>query len=273
MPQGSWVAIHTNGERQEPAIRSVSLLDLREALDAGFDDFKAAPTQMIALGIIYPLVGIAAARHAAGAGLLPMIYPLVAGLSLLGPIAALGLYEISRRRETGADVSWLDAFAVLRSRSLLAVAELGAILFAVFVAWLFTAQTVYALTVGPGLPEAPLAFLTTIMTTPGGWALVVAGNAIGLLFAAFVLAISVVSFPMMLDRHVGALVAIRTSLRVVRRNPGTMAAWGFLVAMALATASLPAFVGLAIVVPILGHATWHLYRRAVRPERHGGGSR
>lgn len=271
MRLGTWVATRTINERHEPMVRSVTFPDLREAVEAGFDDFKAAPTQMLALGVIYPLVGLAAARHAAGAGLLPMIYPLVAGLSLLGPVVALGLYEISRRREAGSDVSWLDAFAVLRSRSLLAVAELGAILFAVFVAWLFAARTVFALTIGAGMAETPLAFATAVLTTPQGWALMALGNAVGLVFAAFVLAISVVSFPMMLDRNVGAMVAVRTSLRVVRRNPGTMAAWGLLVALALVAGSLPAFVGLAVVVPILGHATWHLYRRAVRPERRSAG--
>jgi uncharacterized membrane protein len=252
----------------EPSVRRIDMEDLREAVQEGIADFKAAPTHMIGLGIIYPLVGLAAARHASGAGLVPMLYPLVAGLTLLGPVAALGLYEISRRREAGRPAAWYHAAGALRSPALFPVAALGAVLLAVFVAWLFVARMIAGATVGFD-HDGPMAFLATVTGTPQGWALMLIGHAAGLVFAAFVLAISVVSFPLMLDRHVGMRVAVRASVRVVRRNPATMVAWGAFVALVLALASLPAFVGLAVAVPILGHATWHLYRRAIGPVLQG----
>ena len=106
-------------------------------------------------------------------------------------------------------------------------------------------------------------FIHDVLTTSHGWALIIAGNVIGFIFAAVVLSISVVSFPLLLDRDVGAAVAVQTSIRAVLANPLTMALWGLIVALALVIGSIPLFVGLAIVMPVLGHATWHLYRRVV----------
>jgi uncharacterized membrane protein len=248
----------------EPAIRRIGLHDLRDALARGWEDFTATPTQLIFLGIIYPLVGLIAARAAAGGPLLPLLYPMVAGLSLMGPLAAIGIYELSRRRERGLDVSWVNAFDVLRSPALGAIVALGVLLCAIFVAWLFAAQLVYQATMG-GLP-APASIgelAEQVFGTEAGWTLILFGNAVGFLFAVLVLTLTVVSFPLLLDRDVGLRVAVRTSVRAVLANPVTMAAWGLIVAALLVLGCLPIFVGLAVVMPLLGHATWHLYRRVV----------
>jgi uncharacterized membrane protein len=248
----------------EPAVRTIGLSDLRDALARGYRDFMAIPTQLVFLGIIYPLIGLIAARAAAGGALLPLFYPLVAGLSLMGPVAALGIYELSRRREQGRDVSWVNAFDVLRSPSLGSIAALGVLLCAIFVAWLFAAQMVYRVTMG-GM-AAPLSigeFLQQVLGTSEGRNLILLGNAVGFLFALLVLTLTVVSFPMLLDRDVGLRVAVRTSIRAVMANPGTMAVWGLIVAALLLVGCLPLFVGLAVVMPLLGHATWHLYRKVV----------
>lgn len=246
-----------------PVVRRIGMRDLRDVLLKGIDDFNQIPTQLLFLGLIYPVVGIFAARMAARQDLLVLLYPLVAGLSLLGPVAAIGLYEISRRRERGDDVSWLTAFGVLRSKSLRSILMLGAVLLAIFVAWVASARALYETAFDGMPPETFGAFLGELFTTPRGWWLLVVGNFVGFLYAAAVLALTVVSFPLLLDRDIGVVAAVQTSLRAVAANPATMAVWGLIVAVSLAIGCLPFFVGLAVVMPILGHATWHLYRKVV----------
>ena len=182
------------------------------------------------------------------------------------PFAAIGLYELSRQREKGVDISWKHAFGVLRCPSLDAIADLGMVLMIVFLIWLATAEWLYQSLFGHVSPESIGQFLSEIFTTRAGWILIIAGNGIGFLFAALVLTIGVVSFPLLLDRDVGALVAVHTSVRAVLCNPLMMAAWGLFVAATLVIGSLPFFVGLAVVLPVLAHSTWHLYRKVVEPD-------
>jgi uncharacterized membrane protein len=250
----------------EPAVQRIAVADVGDALRRGWQDFLAAPTQLVFLGLIYPLVGLFAARATSGGDALALFYPLVAGLSLMGPVAAVGIYEISRRRERGWAVSWLDAFSVLRSPAILSIAALGLMLLVIFGLWVLTAQWIYEATVGAvARPSSVGEFVHLIRDTPEGWRLVLFGNAAGFLFAVAVLALTVVSFPLVLDRDVGPGVAVRTSLRAVAANPGPMAVWGLIVAALLLLGSLPLFVGLAVAMPVLGHGTWHLYRKVVVP--------
>jgi uncharacterized membrane protein len=247
----------------EPAVRRITLADLRGVLAKGWDDFLAIPTQLIFLGVIYPVVGLIAARFATGS-LLPLLFPLLAGLSLLGPVVALGLYEISRRRERGEPASAAHALSVLRSPSIAAIALLGAMLFGLFVAWIIAARLIYVATIGDGAHGETIgALLTAAFTTREGWMLIVIGNGVGLVFAVLVLTLTVVSFPLLLDRPVDPMIAVRTSVRAVMTNPVPMLAWGLMVAVLLVAGALPLLIGLAVVVPVLGHATWHLYRRVV----------
>lgn len=247
----------------EPAVRRIGMTDLREALAAGLDDFRAMPSHLVFLCIIYPVVGLILARLAFGYDVMPLVFPLVSGFALIGPFAAIGLYELSRRRERGQDVSWRHAFDVFRSPSIFSIGLLGLAFLALLVVWLGAAEAVYALCFGNAEPVSVGAFADAVFTTRAGWALIVLGNAVGFLFAVVALILGAVSFPLLVDRDVGPIVAVRTSARAVLANPLVMAVWGLIVAAVLALGSLPLFVGLAIAMPVLGHSTWHLYRRLV----------
>jgi uncharacterized membrane protein len=246
-----------------PIIRTIGLSDLHRALQLGWEDFKAVPSHAIILCVIYPVLGLILARAVFGYSVLPLLFPIAAGFALVGPFAALGLYELSRRRERGEEPSAWDALDVLRSPSFGAMLGLGTLLLALFVTWVATAQAIYVTVFGYGGAPSFDEFVRRVLTTPQGWWLIGVGCGVGFLFALVALCIAVVSFPLMLDRNAGALEAMATSLRVVGRNPLTMAAWGLIVAGLLVVGSLPLFLGLTVVIPLLGHATWHLYREAV----------
>jgi uncharacterized membrane protein len=253
-----------------PAVRKIGLSDLKTALAKGIDDFWAFPTHVIFLSIIYPIVGLGLAGLMASYNFLPMLFPLVAGFALVGPFAATGLYELSRRRERGLDVSWKDALGARQSPSIDGILALGALLMTILVLWIAVAEWIYVANFGYAPVDSVPGFLNDVLTTRPGWNLIVIGNAVGFLFALVVLAISVISFPLLLDRDVGAVVALTTSVRAVLQNPLPMAAWGLIVAGLLLLGSLPLFFGLAVVMPILGHSTWHLYRMVVAPDRGRG---
>lgn len=250
----------------DPVVRSITTDDLIAAVKAGYEDFKATPTHAVFLVAIYPIIGLVLARLTLGEDLFPLAYPLVSGFALIGPLAALGLYEISRRREQGLDQSALHAFDILKSPSIGSIVALGILQMLIFLVWVGVANSLYAGLFAEGArPHSIGELIGAVFTTGPGWALLILGNGIGLLFAIVSLATSVVSFPLLLDRPVSATTALTTSLRAVRQNPRTMAIWGLVVAISLVVGSIPFFLGLAVVLPILGHATWHLYRRIVAP--------
>jgi uncharacterized membrane protein len=246
-----------------PAVRRIAIGDLGNVLARGFDDFMAFRTDVIFVCVVYPLVGLVLARLAFGYDMLPLIFPLASGFALLGPFAAVGLYEMSRRREADMAAGWADALAVMRSPSFGAIVLLGLMLMAIFLLWLLAAWAIYMVTLGPAPPISVTSFLRDVFTTDAGWTMIAVGVSLGFLFALLGMAISVVSFPLLLDREVGVDTAVLTSVRAVIANPAPMAAWGLIVACGLVIASLPFFLGLVIVMPVLGHATWHLYRQIV----------
>ena len=246
-----------------PEIRQISFPDLIDAIAKGLADFNAMPTHFFFLAIIYPIVTFAIAGIYGELDLLPFIFPLLAGYTILGPLAATGIYELSRRREFGRFTSRTNAFAVFKSHSINAIAILGIILMVIYFAWLFAAQLIYQHNFGDAIPDSYIGFATQVLNTQQGIDMMIAGCSVGFLFSIVVLSLSVVSFPMLLDLNVSVLTAVKTSIKAVIANPVIMAVWGVIVASSLLVGSLPAFVGLCIVLPVLGHSTWHLYRKIV----------
>jgi len=232
-------------------------------LHEGWNDFQAKRGDLLLLAMIYPLVAFAAAALAFNAQLVAMFFPMVAGLSLLGPAVATGFYELARRREAGEDSSWLHFFDPLNGRNRLSLAILTTCLLGIFGAWMTTAAVIYNATLGPLPPAGIDSFLRAVATTPAGWMMIVLGNLAGLVFAVITLVVSIASFPMIVDKATDPGIAILTSFRAVQANPKAVAQWGLWVAALLFVGCIPAFVGLAVVLPVLGYASWHLYTRLV----------
>ena len=249
-----------------PIVRSIRLADLKEALREGWDDFLEMPTHVPFLILIYPIVGLLLASASFDQDMIPLLYPIVSGLALIGPLSGIFLFELSRRRELGMDTSWRHAFDVVHSPSFASIAAICLLLVAIFGIWIVCAQAIYNTNFGIRRITSAYEFARLVLTTPEGFNLIVLGNIVGFVFAIAAATLSVISLPLLLDRNVGYSAAILTSLKVVARNPFVMAVWGLIVVLALLLGALPLFIGLAVVFPVLGHATWHLYRKVIEPD-------
>lgn len=247
-------------------IRDITGKDLRAALADGWEDFKDKRGDILIIGFAYPIIGLLLVMLAMGYSLIPVLFPLAAGISILGPAVAAGFYELARRRERGMDSSWRHFFDVFAGQAFAPLAALTLFLAVLFLLWLGAAWTIYNNTLGPLDPKSIGEFTQLLFTTSEGWTMIVGGNLVGLAFAAIVLTVSAVSFPMIVDKAVDVGTAVETSVRATARNPVSMSKWGLIVAILLFLGSIPMFIGLAIVLPWLGYATWHLYTRVVEME-------
>jgi uncharacterized membrane protein len=250
--------------KTDPVVRPITFGDVAEALIQGLRDFQAAPLYGMALGALYCIAGIAIILSVTKLGMSYLAYPLAAGFTLLGPFVAVGFYEISRKREAGQTASLADIRNAMMSRP-----EIGWMAFVtlfIFIMWMYQARFLMALFFGlnasfTSLPQ----FIATVLTTPEGLVFLLVGNMIGAFLAIVLFSLTVVSFPLLLDRDVDCVTAMITSVRAVARSPAPLLAWAGMVVVLLVLAALPFFIGLIVVLPVLGHATWHLYRRIIVP--------
>jgi uncharacterized membrane protein len=266
----SHVMVNARGEYARPVVQKVGTADIMDALKLGLEDFNAKPSHYVFLCLMYPIAGVFLAYWSIGENLVPLLYPLMSGFALLGPVAALGLYEISRRREQGLDSSWFHALEVRHSPAMPSIIAVSVLLLVLFIVWLTVAQRIYVASFGETAPASFSSFVSDVFTTPAGWSMILWGNLIGFFFAVAVLATTVVTFPLLLDRHVRTGVAINASIRATLANPWPVALWGLIVAGLLVAGMIPFFIGLAIVLPVLGHSTWHFYRKLIVPMEDDG---
>lgn len=249
--------------KKAPVIRSITVDDITASLREGADDFRAMPAFGMTIGLLFALGGMAIVALAVSYDMVVLAFPMLAGFALIGPFAAMGLYEGSRRRDMGQTVGIGDLFSVRRATTTPNIFFLGFILlFALFV-WTRIALLIYALFFGLQ-PVSFGALLTEVFTTVNGFTFLLLGNAVGAAFAFIVFSITVVSFPYMLEKDVDPVTAVALSVSAVAKNVVPLAGWALFVAVALVASWAPFFLGLIVVLPVLGHATWRLYKRMIQ---------
>ncbi|WP_417308935.1 DUF2189 domain-containing protein [Devosia sp.] len=258
--------VRAGGQFVLPETRRLRFDDVLLAIRSGVKDFGRTSSHVIVLSLLYTLVAVLLVVWTSGNNAWPLVYPLITGFAFLGPLAALPLYELSRRLSKGEPPSLAAALQVFSTRSLASIMLVGLVLLVLFTAWLTVAQALYVLSFGVAAPHSMSAFLNQLLFTANGRDLIVFGNLVALALAIVVLAISFVTVPLLLDQDVGAAVAVMISIRMTMRNPVVALTWGLIVAISLLIGAAILVVGLAVVIPILGHASWHLYQRAMIAE-------
>jgi uncharacterized membrane protein len=248
----------------DPVVRRITAADIAEALGEGLRDFQAVPLYGLAFGTLYAAGGIAILLCLMAFGLLYLAYPLAAGFAMIGPFVATGLYEVSRRRETGQAISIGTIWTSVKARG-----EIGWMAFVTlffFVIWMSQVRLLIALLLGSSALFASLhEFITVVLTTNEGLLFLAIGNAVGAALSLILFSLTVVSFPLLLDREVDFVTAMITSVRAVVTSPLPMIAWAAAIVVLLAVSAMPYFLGLVVTLPVLGHTTWHLYRRIIAP--------
>jgi uncharacterized membrane protein len=248
----------------DPVVRRISASDIAEALGQGLRDFQALPLYGLVFGALYAGGGILIVLCLTAFGMVYFAYPLAAGFALIGPFVAIGLYEVSRRREAGQPVSFGAIWSTVRSRS-----EIGWMAFVTlffFVIWMYQVRLLIALLLGLNASFASLKeFVTQLLTTNEGLLFLAIGNLDGAALSLILFSLTVVSFPLLLDREVDFVTAMVTSVRAVVMSPLPMIGWAAVIVLLLIVSAIPYFLGLIVTLPVLGHATWHLYRRIVAP--------
>jgi len=250
-----------NAPAQKPiAAHDLAIGDLTAALQAGLRDFTAMPQYGLFFGGVYVLAGLVIGYVALIGGELSWLIPATAGFPLIAPFVAVGLYEASRRRGAGEPLSWRGVLGALKGHGDDQILSMGVIVFVAFAFWMIVAHAIFAIFMAEsGMGGESLAALMT----PAGLAMLGVGSLVGAIMAYAFYAMTVISLPMLVDREIDFLTAIWASLAVVKHNGLVMLVWAAIIAALLFAALVPLFLGLFIALPVLGHATWHLYTRAI----------
>lgn len=251
--------------KPDPVVRPIAGRDIADALALGLRDFQATPLYGLFFGGIYALGGIAIFTVAFALGWSYLTYPLAAGFALIGPFVAVGLYEVSRRREAGIELNWRGILGVVFDQGKRELGWMAFVTLFIFIIWMYQVRLLLALFLGFRSFTSLNEFLSVVLTTPDGLVFLLVGNVIGALLALILFSLTVVSFPLLLDREVDFITAMITSVRAVATSPIPMIGWAATVVVLLLLAALPLFLGLIVILPVLGHTTWHLYRKIVAP--------
>jgi uncharacterized membrane protein len=248
-----------------PVVRTVSFGDIREALSRGWSDFLQAPLFGLFFGAFYALGGILITWLMFWNSMVYWVIPLVIGFMLIGPFVAVGLYEVSRALEQGRPLTWSGVLGVMFRQREREFVWMSFVTLFVFWIWIYQVRLLLALFFGLKTFSTFDAFVTMLFTTANGLTFLVVGHVVGAILSLALFSLTVVSFPLLLDREVDFITAMITSVKSVVTSPAAMIAWAICIVVLTILAMLPAFLGLIIVLPVLGHATWHLYRRLVEP--------
>lgn len=251
--------------RPEPVVRAITHEDVRAALSEGLSDFRAAPAYGLFFGAVYAAGGILLVLLTTYTGMGYLAYPLAAGFALIGPFVAVGLYEVSRRRDAGEPLGWRPILGVVFSQSGRELGWMAFVTLFIMIIWLYQVRLLLAIFLGFQSFASLGEFLTVVFTTPEGLMFLFVGNIVGAVLSAALFSLTVVSFPLLLDRDVDFITAMITSVKAVIAAPVPMLGWAAFIVASLVVATVPFFLGLLIVLPALGHATWRLYKRAVEP--------
>jgi len=247
-----------------PKVRHISVEDVYAALSEGWADFRAVPRFGLFFGGVYALAGIFILLQLSVWQQHLWIFPLAFAFPLIGPFVAVGLYEVSRRRELGQPLAWNEILASVWGQRNGQMPSMAFVVLAGFMIWIWVAHMLVALMLGR-MQFAVYSDIDILFSTGSGLALLFFGTIIGFIIAFCLFSITAISIPMLIDRQVDFVTAMITSVDSVRSNTRAMFAWAWIVAASLVVAMIPFFLGLVIVLPVLGHGTWHLYRKVVEP--------
>ena len=260
-PQASEPAANA-GRTQPIEIRKIEIADVMDCIAKGVQDFVRAPRYGMFFGAIYAIGGLMMIWFAFAMEYPYLAYPLIMGFALFAPLGAAGTYEISRRLETGEPLSWPAVIGAVWSRAGKDLGWLALVSLFTFIVWLDLALFVFLTFYGASIPSLPQLF-ANIFSTPYGMTFLLVGNALGAIIALIVFSITAFSPPLVVDRDVDFVTAMTASVRAVMANPRPMLAWAIVIGADLAIAFATLFVALLAIFPILGHTTWHLYRRVI----------
>ncbi|MBN9668878.1 DUF2189 domain-containing protein [Roseibium aggregatum] len=251
------------GLRPMPRVKAIDVNDVIDAFASGLSDFLKAPAYGLAIGALFAAGGLFVVLSAAALNMSYLSYPAAAGFVLIGPFAAVGLYEVSRRLQNGEELSWSAVLGTMWAQKGKELSWMAFVVLFIQIMWMYQVRLLLALFLGFKSFASFSEFLTQVITTPEGLMFLAVGHVVGAILSLILFSLTVVSFPLLLEDDRDFITAMITSVRAVAVSPIPMIGWAFVVTALLIVAMIPAFLGLIVVLPVLGHTTWHLYKKCV----------